>query len=428
MKKGVYQVILVGITLFIVGFISGALFFSGKGSGIDSSESLSKSGLVSTQVEAASLPLAETPSGYHSLESGAYASKVDELTKLSLSERAVSIPALFLEWAKSDPIGSLQSANLLGESREQMIEMIFDYWAQVNPLEAAEYYSTNQNIYFTRNGLDTEKQTSPSASIALGLAEIDINHSLDWIQQIGSIADRHTALEKIVAFQAKDSPESALNLMKKFNAAEREVSIRAIAETWAKTNFDRAFEWIDGLTTDEKAMALPIAIKGLAESAPDKAINHFDKLKEHRGEVIETIVKGLAQKDPRESANWLAESTSLDEMNTYFKPLMEQWIGQDYGDAAEWLNNQEFGPARDAGLLAYIQTTRNGIVDPKDLAGFAHDGIEDSQTREIALTLAMLAWAREDEQAATQFAENADISADALGDYYHQVKAQYELD
>jgi hypothetical protein len=255
--------------------------------------------------------------------------------------------------------------------------------------------------------------------------------SADFAAQANALAKRpleeiSDQLDELMAQWASEDPAGAAAWVKQLTPGDiREAAAVSLCQTWAGINPQAAAAWVAensgkgmlqgalGAVSSVWAHADPAAtatwIAGLSESTdrtvgevalaqawgeinPAAASEWMKTLSpESQGNVVQSLVIGMAASDPAAAAAWLQgamKENSKIPMETA-GVVVGSWVASDAGAVSRWLNALPEGPFYEAAATAFAQAAAE--KSPADALVWARS-LANAENRELAVVNAMELW------------------------------------
>lgn len=173
-----------------------------------------------------------------------------------------------------------------------------------------------------------------------------------------------------------------------------------IANEWAHTNPQAAWQWASQLPEEARDQALRRVAGQLARDNPGAAVLAVSSLEaESRPAAMEALATEWAQTSPAKTASWVTSISDHDQQARAASGLVTSWMSSDPMAASTWVSRLYPGATRDAAVAAMVeaQSLRN---DPQAATLWAAS-VQDATLREQLVAQAVKRWSYHDADAAS---------------------------
>ncbi|NWK56752.1 hypothetical protein HW115_14110 [Verrucomicrobiaceae bacterium N1E253] len=388
---------------------------SGGGSGSTSGGGSARSVRVKSASEALALPgqnsrLQALMDYYANLDPSQFEEEAAKLEDLPWSERIMVGYLLFSRWGEEDPTEALAYTKTMGFAGMFVSGTVMQSWASKDPQGAAQYYQDNPGE-FRMSGMMGGRGRGGGAStagvIATEWARQDSAGALTWAQSLEG-RDQRDAIRNVFSESAKSDPSEAAAMLGTVTDPEaKKEAQNSVAREWGKQNWEDAQTWIASLPADDQAGASSQALRGLAETDPEKAAGNISMVPEGeaRDDVMESIARQWGRDDPAAAASWVMANGSENAQKESIERVMPSWVQQDSAAAMAFINEQPEGGLRDSAASSYVFSNQGGDIQQNlSLA----ETIGDDRTRSRTIGMTVGGWMRQDKEAATNYLETTE--------------------
>ncbi|MDA7930126.1 hypothetical protein N9B63_04745, partial [Akkermansiaceae bacterium] len=181
-----------------------------------------------------------------------------------------------------------------------------------------------------------------------------------------------------------------------------------IAKEWAKSDWNEAEAFINGLPADQRGDALGAAVRSLADENPTLAAKKALEIPEgdSRDGAIESVAESMSRENPAEAAAWVVANGSEKAQRDSMRNVIGNWVDQDPAAAKSWAVGQPEGALRDSAVSSYVMSDNNG--SPQENIQLA-ETITDERSRGWSIGMTTMRWMGEDPEAASNYLETSEF-------------------
>lgn len=284
-------------------------------------------------------------------------------------QRAEKLDALVQALAPTDLpaavefLGGRSSSEFNHDLRMRLIRQ----WAGADPQAVADWAS--------RLPPGPERQEAITG-VAIVWANQNLSQAVEWVRQLPEGNERNGGLLSVAGEAARIKPIESLILAMETPAGEvRDDLISHAASEWAAQAPAAAAEWANQITDPalRERMVKDIATEW-GESDPvaaaTLALNSLTPGRQ-QDDAVMGVVQRWVQKQPEETAAWVAGFPEGALRDTALEELVKLWADEHLEQAGNWLNRLVPGPVRDVAVGAYV-----GKVLPQSPETAAHWAVD----------------------------------------------------
>lgn len=309
---------------------------------------------------------------------------------------------LLSKWARLDPDAALASLNGIDTKRygDAPFSVISAISSQ-DPQRAIAWLNDEQNPFASHKWM----VQFLAGTISKEWVKQDPEAALRWAQNVPS-DQRIGALTGVLGSIAMTDPKRAAQLAMEIEAGSgREHVLADIAQSWAAKDPIGALAWVESLSDSERPRALNNTLAIWARTDPESAAqyvtNHLDEDKSHK--LVKSVTEAWVTKAPDEAAKWIATLPDDNKGMKAMSDAMWHWTHKNPEAAATWLADQPAGPMKDQGITGLAKASFE--FDKAAALSWSRE-ISDEKTRNFSTAIGLKAWAKEDPQAASQWASD----------------------
>jgi hypothetical protein len=220
----------------------------------------------------------------------------------------------------------------------------------------------------------------------------------DWVKQLTPGDLREAAAVSLCQTWAGINPQAAAAwVAQNLDKGMLQGALGAVSSVWAHADPAAAANWIAGLpeSTDRTVGEVALA-QTWGEINPAAAAAWMKTLSpESQGNVVQSLVIGMAASDPAAAAAWLQGAVKENNkipMETA-GVIVGSWVASDAGAVSRWLNALPEGPFYEAAATAFAQAAAE--KSPADALVWARS-LGNPANRELAVVNAMELWIDKD--------------------------------
>ena len=275
---------------------------------------------------------------------------------------------LTLYWTELDPVAA---ANGFLAAGGDGLDSVLSKWAGKDPAAALAWLQLNPGLkdynYFLDGIIRQLARTDSRSALAL-LADMPV-----------SPLKQDALLEVVGQWSARDPASAATYALQQPASSQRDKLIRSVATAWAGKDVDAAFAWSETLPEADKAKAMEVTLRAVAQKDPARAANQLLDLGRDSG--LGEALSLWAKADTRQAADWVKQlpegrcrQRALGGILDYWKNqdpraaaefavgmpteaeqqqvdcVLFSWAGKDFKAAADWANALPAGATRDVAL------------------------------------------------------------------------------
>jgi hypothetical protein len=253
----------------------------------------------------------------------------------------------------------------------------------------------------------TSIQAEPMASIAPGLARLDVQEALNWAKALPAGPAKNSALQHVVRYLTESDAAKALTEVIAWPPGQpRSDMIAEVASRLAQKDAPRAVQLvaeIEDLTL--RTTAVRSVVQVMSRSNPAAALPAVMSLpvSETRGALVADVLQNWAQSDPTGAVKWAEAQTTPALRAVAFGAVVSGLSNYSVTEAAALLEKIPTGERLDRAVSVVCDTwCRN---DPPAAARWAA-GLPSGNIRGLALARVVAPFARADYVAAGAWLEN----------------------
>jgi len=347
---------------------------------------------------------------YADMDPAQLAEEAAKLDRLPFADRILASTLLFSRWGEIDPLGAIEYSKTMGFVGNFVRPTVVRSWASVDPVNAAQYYEANSSELGSMGG-PRGRGDQASELIAREWAKLDPEAAMAWAGGLEG-GERGAAMVSVVEQLAETDPARAAALAASdLGEEDRGRAYARIADRWAGEDFEAAEAWIRTLSGGERDEAMAAALGTLASTDPEGAASRALAMAEGeaRDEAMGDVAQAWSRQSPAEAASWLVEQAPADGDDA-MRRVMGNYVSQDAVAALDFIQAQEPGEMRDAGVQSYLWTQRDAdVATSLELA----ESISDERSRERAIGMTARRWMEEDAEAARAYVEQSTLLGDS---------------
>lgn len=249
-----------------------------------------------------------------------------------------------------------------GESFASSVDRVVTSWAKDDPSAAAAA------VLALPAGATLSRVTHGFASswLSNGGAPDEI---LRWAGRLPQGEAQERAYAGLFSAWSKKDPQSAVQAISRLSGPAKREAMESLADSWSRLSPDDTLRWATSSaasTPNERNSLIATTIRNMADGSPEKAAAAVASLPQaHRAEAM--------------------------------KSLINQWSAKDMPAAAQWLDKQPAGEAKDASLRTLADKIAND--DPQSALSWVAN-ISDTRKKLSAMEQVARQWMRNDPTAA----------------------------
>ena len=244
-------------------------------------------------------------------------------------------------------------------------------------------------------------------------AERSPNEAANWVDGMANDGGKVAAARSLVATWAREDPNAAADWVDGLPDGQiRNEAVVALAESWMVKAPESAAIWVyEEARRQQDPILLDETIRQFSQVAPSQAEAFVRALSQQPGagdSVVETHIRGRAEQDPSEAAQWLTSLTPDDPLyrSENAGVLMDVWAESDSIAASMWLSELPAGEQRDAAAASFSGVVQN--YDPEVAVEWAAS-ISDPNQRVERLSESLQVWMETNPLAADEWISSRDL-------------------
>jgi len=232
---------------------------------------------------------------YDKLGANQFSDEVRKLETMPMGvERMVAGFLLFAKWGESQPTEALAETNKLGFAGMFVRPTVLQSWAGKDPENAAAYYAENKSQFAMMGMMGGGRggQFTPAATIASEWARNDPQKAMQWANSLSG-QEKSSATSAVIQQMAQSDPNQAAQSIASMPAgSDKDAAISTLARQWGSKDWDKTQSWLASLPAEQQDAARQEAIAGLAGSNPSQAAS--EALKLPAGEQRDELIVDVA--------------------------------------------------------------------------------------------------------------------------------------
>lgn len=238
-----------------------------------------------------------------------------------------------------DVVAEIRS--LLGNGQTRNFASIAKSYALVSDLKREEVIKALDKLKY---GLSKSDGLVAFNLVISRYAELDPNGAINYIDNnIISIRAKQSVTTSVISIWSNNDPTSAYHWLLD-NSEENDdgfaplhgVNFVPVFSGLAKQDMDDAFSKLSELADDRSVLMATMGIAG-ALSTQEEFVSFYQKSKAMKTRnATDSLIMTWANRDPRETIDWLDTMEPGEEKTKLQKKVFETWIHSEPNDAADW--------------------------------------------------------------------------------------------
>jgi hypothetical protein len=260
------------------------------------------------------------------------------------------------QWARQDPQAAIRAIESLQSrsEREQLLQHAVHAWAEKNAREAVEWvlerppsFQRSELLMGALNSLVTKE---PSTAMTM----------MDRL----STAERQQMLPMLVMSWASVDPHSAAEWAEKQDDPQvRNQALMMVASALAERDPDEALRWAARVSGEQNQEILGYVLQQIAQNDPERASRMVGQMSEgpQREGTIAAIAQIWARWEPQEALAWVSRQPKSDATADTYSVIYGQWATYDAGAAVSQLSFMLDTDNRNAAIRGILE---NAALEP----------------------------------------------------------------